>query len=259
MFKKRSLIALVSGTLLTSNIAYASFTDGLVGGVVGGVVGSVITNEVYHKKNKPQKRYRTVKKRHVAPAIRHNTSEMKIQKSLKALGFYRGQIDGEVNSYETRSAIRSMNMAYNLGNNASLSLNSKDALIYLGNLFTFDRILISNNNTRRAKGKKIQAALKIHGFYFDKIDGVIGAGTRRNILDYKRAKGLYGGANLGFEEEYQLISTAKQMNDKNIDTTINSLKGTHVKVLNNNVQPINNQQNRPVKEEYEKKEMTPAT
>ena len=155
-----------------------------------------------------------------------DTSEIKIQKSLKALGFYRGQIDGEVNSYETRSAIKAMNVAYELGNTASLAPSSRDALIYLGDLFMFDRILISQNNSRRAKAKKIQAALKIHGFYYDKIDGAIGAGTRRNIAEYKRAKGLSGGSSFDFEEEYQLISSAKQMNDKNIDGTIASLKGT---------------------------------
>jgi hypothetical protein len=230
MFKRKSLGLLLVGSLLTGNVAYASFGDAVVGGVVGGVVGSVITNEVYNKqrprrKTHRVKKYHKAKKRYVAPAPRIDTSEMKIQKSLKALGFYRGQIDGEVNSYETRSAIKSMNMAYELGNTASLSPSSRDALIYLGDLFMFDRILISKDSSRKAKAKKIQAALKIHGFYHDKIDGAIGAGTRRNISEYKRAKGLSGGSSFDFEEEYQLISSAKQMNDQNIDATIASLKG----------------------------------
>lgn len=258
MFKKNSLAVFVMGTLLTGNVAYASFGDALVGGVVGGVVGSVITNEVYHKKrvrrkvHRVKKKHHKSKKRYVAPIPRFDTPEMKIQKSLRALGFYRGQIDGEVNSYETRSAIKSMNMAYELGNTASLSPNSKDTLIYLGDLFMFDRILISKDNSQKGKAKKIQAALKIHGFYHDKIDGAIGVGTRRNIMEYKNAKGLSGGSSFDFEEEYQLISSAKQMNDQNIDSAITSLKGIQQQYQPRNTRILNTQsQSQVVQPEYQ--------
>ncbi len=246
MLKRNGLAVLLAGSLLTGNVAYASFGDAVVGGVVGGVVGSVITNEIYHKKRPKRKVHRAkkhhkAKKRYVAPAPRVDSPEMKIQRSLKSLGFYRGQIDGEVNSYETRSAIKAMNMAYELGNTASLAPASRDALIYLGDLFMFDRILISKDNSQRAKAKKIQAALKIHGFYHDKIDGAIGSGTRRNIAEYKRAKGLSGGTSFDFEEEYQLISSAKQMNDQNIDSTIASLKGTQQQYQPANTRILNTQ------------------
>jgi len=232
MLKKKSLVLVMILSLLSGNVAYASFSDAVVGGVVGGVVGSVITNEVYHKKRHRKKR--RVKKHHakkkhvaryVAPKPKMDTAEMKIQKTLAALGFYRGKIDGEVNSYETRSAIKAMNIAYELGDTASLAPRSRDALIYLGDLFTFDRILIAKDNGKRAKAKKIQASLKIHGYYHNKIDGAIGSGTRVNISEYKMAKGLSSGTSFDFEEEYQLISSAKQVNDKNMDDAIASLKG----------------------------------
>ncbi len=224
---RKTAIALLAGSVLGGNVAFASFGDAVVGGVVGGVVGSVITNEVYRNKRHKttRKRYtrkHTKKKRYVAPVM---TSEKKLQKALIALGFYHGNVDGEVNSYETRSAIKAMNNAYELGDTASLSPKAKDALIYLGDLFAFDRVLISKNNDRRSKGKKIQTALKIHGFYHDKVDGAVGAGTRRVIAEYKMAKGLSAGNRLDFEEEYQLISSAKKMNDRNIDETVASLKG----------------------------------
>jgi len=235
MLKRKSLGLFLVVSLLTGNVAQASFSDGLIGGVVGGVVGSVITNEVYHKKRHKKRRvkkHRAKKKhvkkhvkRYVAPKPKIVTPEMKIQKTLAALGFYRGNIDGEVNSYETRSAIKAMNIAYELGDTASLAPRSRDALIYLGDLFTFDRILIAKDNGKRAKAKKIQASLKIHGFYHNKIDGAIGSGTRMNISEYKMAKGLSGGTSFDFEEEYQLISSAKQVNDKNMDDAIASLKG----------------------------------
>ncbi len=228
MLKKRGIVVLVVGSLLTGNAVHASFGDAVVGGVVGGVVGSVITNEVYKNKRtqrRPAKRYKKrtkSKKRYVAPVM---TAEKKIQKALSALGFYHGKIDGEVNSYETRTAIKKMNKAYGIGDTASLSPKARDALIYLGDLFAFDRALISKDNSKRGKGKKIQTALKIHGFYHTKIDGAVGPGTRRAIAEYKAAKRLSYGDRLDFEEEYQLISSAKKLNDKNIDETIAALKG----------------------------------
>ncbi len=229
MRKIKSVAGLVMGSLLLGNVAHADFGDALVGGVVGGAVGSVITNEVY-KSNRsepaPARQHRSTKKRYVAPK---NTPEMKIQKALASLGFYRGKIDGEVNSFETRSAIKDMNVAYEIGNSSSLKPEAKDALIFLGTLFEFDRHLISRGTDKRSKGKKIQTALKIHGFYFAKIDGAVGSGTRRSITEYKGAKGLSYGSSLDFEEEYQLVSSAKQMNDKNIEDTIGTLKGLGVK------------------------------
>ncbi len=234
MIKVKNVSGLVMGMLLASSVAHADFADGLVGGLVGGAVGSVITNEVYNA-NKPapvaapaqsRQSHTTYQKRYVAP---QNTSEMKIQKALTSLGFYHGRIDGEVNSYETRSAIKEMNVAYEIGDTASLKPEAKDALIFLGTLFEFDRYLIARGTDSRTKGKKIQTALKIHGFYFTKIDGAVGSGTRRAIGDYKAAKGLSYGTALDFEEEYQLVNSAKEINDRSIEDTIGSLKALGTK------------------------------
>lgn len=232
MIKVKNVSALLMGTLLVGSVAHADFADGLVGGLVGGAVGSVITNEVYNA-NKPapapaQSRQSgtTNQKRYVAP---QNSSEMKIQKALASLGFYRGNIDGEINSFETRSAIKEMNIAYEIGNTASLKPEARDALIFLGTLFEFDRYLIARGTDSRTKGKKIQTALKIHGFYFAKIDGAVGPGTRQSIGEYKAAKGLSHGASLDFEEEYQLTSSAKEINDRSIEDTIGSLKALGAK------------------------------
>lgn len=233
MIKGRKIAGLVMGSLLIGNVAYADFGDAVVGGLVGGAVGSVITNEVYNSNRsnrqapaKQHYRSSSKKKSYAAP---RNTPEMKIQRALTSLGFYRGRIDGEVNSFETRSAIKQMNMAYEIGNSASLKPEARDALIFLGTLFEFDRNLIARGTDRRTKGRKIQTALKIHGFYFSKIDGVVGRGTRSAIAEYKAAKGLSYGSSLDFEEEYQLVSSAKKMNDKNIEDTIMTLKGMGTK------------------------------
>ena len=227
MVKMRSLSMILSGSLLVSGIAYADFGDALIGGVVGGAVGSVITNEVY-KSNEPQpqpqakqRTYKPAKKKSYAPKL---TDEKKIQKALSSLGFYRGRIDGEVNSYESRSAIKDMNIAYEISNSASLKPEAKDTLIFLGTLFDFDRYLIARNNDNRTKSKKIQVALKVHGYYHGKIDGAIGKGTRGSIAQYKDNNGMSHSSSLDFEEEYQLISSAKAKNDKNIEDAIASLR-----------------------------------
>ena len=227
MFKIKSLSIILSGSLLVSGIAYADFGDAVVGGVVGGAVGSVITNEVYNNNRQRSTRtYRSTKrvskkKRYVAPKM---TDEKRIQKALSSLGFYRGKIDGEVNSYETRSAIKDMNIAYEISSSASLKPEAKDSLIFLGTLFGFDRYLIARNSDQRTKNKKIQVALKLHGYYQGKIDGSIGKGTRGSIAQYKGNNGMSYSGSLDFEEEYQLISSAKAKNDKNIEDSIASLK-----------------------------------
>ena len=128
MKKVKQLSVIAASTLLIGNIAYADFGDAVVGGIVGGAVGSVITNEVYQsKKQSSQPQRQTVTKKYYAPAPQLN-DEKRIQTALSSLGFYRGRIDGQVNSYETRSAIKEMNMAYEISQSASLKPEAKDTI-----------------------------------------------------------------------------------------------------------------------------------
>jgi len=228
--RKTSTKLLIAATLISTQSVFADFADGLVGGLVGGAVGSVITNEVYNSNKKSsQPTYRPVHrksshKKHVRKSTIRISDEMKIQKALAGMGFYHGKIDGEVNSFETRTAIKELNTAYGIGNSAALKPEEKDTLIYLGTLFIFDRYLIARGSDNRTKGKRIQTALKVLGFYHGKIDGAIGPGTRSAIAEYNSAKGYGTSAALDFESEYQLITQAREANDKNINDAINSLK-----------------------------------
>ena len=229
---------LIIGLGLGSSAAYANFGDALVGGVVGGAVGSVVTNEIYRSNQPPPRssyrhhRKKSKKRHRSAPKI---TNEMKIQKALSSLGFYHGKIDGELNSYETRSAIKELNKTYRISSSASLKPEEKDTLIYLGTLFDFDRYLIAKGEDKHTRGKRIQAALKILGFYHSKIDGAVGGGTRRAITEYNNAYGLGYDNSLGYEGEYQLIKKAREMNDKNIDEALADLKkmGTPLPIQKN--------------------------
>jgi peptidoglycan hydrolase-like protein with peptidoglycan-binding domain len=202
----------------------ASFGDAVVGGVVGGVVGSVITNEIYHGGRRHSSRsHRSYRKKRRAPRA-VETDEMRIQRALKSLGYYRGPIDGQINSFESRTAIKEFNRAYEIGDNAYMSPQERDALIYLGTLLQLDRSLIAQGNDRRSRTRRVQAALKVLGFYTGRIDGSSGPMTRRAIAEYRRANGLPAGYRLGYEEEYRLVTTAKQSNDRNIEETLASLK-----------------------------------
>ena len=230
MVKIKKLCVVSVGLLTLGGFLQANMMDQLIYNVAGqatNAAGARLGDEIYYgsSKSAPQthhvKHKKHYKKRHV---VHVDTDEMKIQRALASLGFYRGRIDGAINSFETRSAIKDLNVAYGISSGASLLPQEKNSLIYLGTLFDFDRHLISRGNDRRSKGKKIQTALKIEGFYFSKIDGDVGPGTRRSIAEYKASKGQSYGNALDYEEEYQLVSTAKAMNDKNIEETIASLK-----------------------------------
>ena len=232
MFKVKKLFVVLVGVLVLGSFAHASMLEQLVYNVAGqatNAAGARLGDEIYYgssggsaSKAKPRKKKRRSAKRVTSEA--RMTDERRIQKALTGLGFYHGRIDGQVNSFETRSAIKDMNIAYGISNTSFLRPEVKDTLIFLGTLFIFDRHLIANNNGARAKNKKIQVALKIHGYYHGGIDGAIGRGTRGSIGEYKLDNGLSGGTSLDFEEEYQLISTAKEKNDRNLDDSINSLK-----------------------------------
>jgi len=226
--KKLGIIAIAGGLMAGGSFTpvYASFGDAVAGGIVGGVVGSVITNEIYHSGSRRSTTHRSTRRRrhYYAPARQVMTDEKRIQQALKNLGYYRGPIDGQINSFESRTAIKEFNRAYEISDSAYMSPQERDALIYLGTLLQFDRNLITQGNDSRSRTRRIQTALKVLGFYSGKIDGSNGPMTRRAIAEYKAANGMIAGYRLGYEEEYRLVETAKKSNDRNIEETIASLK-----------------------------------
>ena len=157
------------------------------------------------------------------------TDNKRIQKALRGLGFYYGRIDGAVNSYATRSAIKKMNINFGISDGSSLDSRTRNDLIFLGTQFILDENLTATESNTRTKHKRIQAALTVNGFYSGRIDGIKGRKTNRAISDYKRDRGLSYGTSLNYDDEYELISNAKQTNDANIENTIASLKGTTAK------------------------------
>ena len=187
----------------------------------------------YKRKSKRYKKKKSSKKKHsvtkkissdstatapltipVVPAI---SDEMKLQTSLLALGYYHGTIDGEVNSFETRKAIKTMNQAFGNGDTLFLDTQSKETLIYLADLYEFKKNLILNDTGENSRNIKLQTALKVLGFYHDEIDGLVGPGTRNSILQYKKANNMNKNDTLDFQEEHQLASKAADMTRQYIE------------------------------------------
>lgn len=172
-------------------------------------------------KSKRRKSSRNKKKSNIEKNI---TDEKKLQKSLVLLGFYHGAIDGEVNEFETRQAIRTMNQTYRNKDNSFLDSEVKNTLIYMADLYMYDRYLTSDKRDKKTKSIKLQTALKVFGFYSDEIDGLIKKETISSIIKYKKEKNLSEGKELDFEEKYQLISVAIELNQNNIKEAKESLK-----------------------------------
>ena len=173
-----------------------------------------------HKKVAHNKRKSTAKKAIVV------TDDMKIQKTLVALGFYGGEINGDLNTFEARKAVKKLNESFGIANGSSLDQKTKDQLLYLSNLYEMDKYLNTKESSKKAKGKQLQTALKIEEAYTGKIDGAVGNGTRKAIATYRIKKGMVPSASLSEEEKFELLSSAEELNKKNIKEALASLNIT---------------------------------
>jgi peptidoglycan hydrolase-like protein with peptidoglycan-binding domain len=237
------ILVLCSGVISANDIEI----DRSKGYVVARLVGYTVQDNYYprkryyKKKVYYKKRYypkkKVYRKKYTRPAAKRDTyryvptrtsNEKKIQMALSALGFYQGAIDGSLHSYETRMAIKKMNETYGIGSRTLLSADAKSTLIFLSTLFDFDKKLIAPDSGTYMKNKKVQAALKVLGFYHGRIDGSMGRNTRNATAEYKRSMGLSPSSYLSYEEERQLVDRAKKVNDKNIADAIESLKETAI-------------------------------
>jgi len=152
------------------------------------------------------------------------SDSQKIQKGLQELGFYKGVIDGELRSYQTRAALKKFYEEYGISASEMLEPEIKKQLIALGELFLFDRALIAASHTAEAQVVQLQTALKIHGYYHESIDGVIGQHTRDAIISYKKANMLDKSQYLDLESKYHLVKNAKSKNEQAIDRLIAAIK-----------------------------------
>ena len=178
-------------------------------------------------RKKAQTLKKTQKQKHVPkvlPLLKKYSSTQKIQRALQGLGLYQGTLDGELRSYETERALKKFYSRYEMAGGEVMEHTVKQALISLGELFLFDRALIDRSHTATSQIIQLQTALKIHGFYRDAIDGIMGSRTRKAIEAYQKANGAEEGLYLDLESKYTLVKTAKQKNAAAIDRVRSSFQ-----------------------------------
>lgn len=163
----------------------------------------------------------------VVPLLKTLSNAKKIQKALAGLGFYNAQIDGELNSYETHSAIRRLYERYEIYGDKELTIDLRRKLKNIGDLFLLDRALIAKNHTAASQIMQLQTALKIHGHYKGEIDGIMGGQTRQAIIDYNESNSYENSTHLNLESKYHLVKSAKMKNEKTIDLILSSFGQKH--------------------------------
>ena len=224
----KKVYVIVLGLMLTTQVVSARNNAALFGVAAAAIAGAAIlanSQSASRHHYAPRHHYTPRRKKHHAHHKTHVviSDEMKIQISLKNMDFYHGAIDGKINSYATRTAIKKMNKEYGLDNDTSLDQRTWDQLLYLSQLYQMDKDLFADGNSQITKGKRLQTALKVFGAYDGKVDGVVGSGTRRAIAVYKREKRLGASSHLTSNERYNLIDSAQKMNSQAIDEAIESL------------------------------------
>jgi peptidoglycan hydrolase-like protein with peptidoglycan-binding domain len=199
------------GALTPLHPAQAGSTGGaFVGGLVGGAIGSAIVNE--HYRSKETHSHPTYYKRTYqapapkAPAV--SSEGIKVQKALASLGVYSGPLDGNLDSYATRSAIMAYQQQHGLPQTGMLLPEVKSILSYHSELAELSGYVGYSGYDPRDRARRLQASLKVLGFYSGTIDGSLGGGSRTAISQYQQSNGLPASGALLAEQEDELASSA---------------------------------------------------
>jgi len=105
------------------------------------VAGGVVANSL-SKKSSSSIKYIDVKQK----------KDMKIQQALYGLGFYNSILDGNLNTMDSRLAIKELQKNYGLKVSGILSKNNSEHLLYLHELYS---ILIKIKNKNKSKRNQI--------------------------------------------------------------------------------------------------------
>ena len=160
------------------------------------------------KKKRYKKRYRRKSRKSKTVVL---SEQKKWQTALAHLGYYHGDINGNIHSFDTHNAIVKFQKAHQVPTTGSPSQELKDYLSYIYSISSISKYLYYEGEDKRSNGKKYQAALKVHGFYHSEIDGVMGSGTKESILAYKQKTGVNSqDSALSYEEKSMLVNSAKE-------------------------------------------------
>lgn len=235
----KKLSAAILSLMVMTQVVQARNNAALFGVAAAAIAGVALMANSHKTPRRHYSHHRRHKKKHHKKAPIIITDEMRIQRSLTYLEFYKGSIDGKLNSYASRKAIKKLNQQYGISQGTTLKSRTWDQLIYLSELFEMDKYLFEDATTKTSRGKQLQSALKAYGVYDDKIDGIVGSGTKRSIARYKEQQGLGRSAYLSSNERYNLIDSAQKMNADNINQAIKELSPASARVPRMRATPTN--------------------
>lgn len=216
-----SLTVVVAAAAIPQTALAGSGSNAFVGSLLGGALGSAISNSYYNNQRKQQqaqqrktykkKTYRKKKRRTkpAAPAI--STEGVKVQKALRSAGYYNGPFNGKLASYDTRAAIMQYQLRYGLNQTGVLSPDVKGVLLQQGDNAELSTHLSNAGYSQREKAKRLQAALKVQGFYTATIDGDFGPKSQAAMRLYQQTNGMTPSGALFPEQELDLVAASVQM------------------------------------------------
>lgn len=215
-----SLTVAVAAAAIPQTALAGSGSSAFVGSLLGGALGSALSNSYYNNQRRKQqaqqktykkKTYRKKKRRSkpAAPAV--STEGVKVQKALRSAGYYSGPLNGKLASYDTRAAIMQYQLRYGLNQTGVLSPDVKGVLLQLGDNAELSTHLANTGYSQREKAKRLQAALKVQGFYTATIDGDFGPKSQAAVRLYQQANGMTPSGALFPEQELDLVAASVQM------------------------------------------------
>ena len=211
-FSTALMIAVGSGSVTQTAVA-GDAGSAFVGGLLGGAAGSAATNIYFENKREKERaaaasssQPKTVYSS-AAPAA---SDGVQVQNALTSLGYYAGPLDGNLDSYESRSAVMSYQSQYGLPQTGLLQSDVKSILKYQGEVAELSGHLNYLGFEQLEKNKRLQSGLKVQGYYTAKVDGVVGRGTQNAVRLYQQANGLPITGVLTPDEEAELVSRSLQ-------------------------------------------------
>ena len=208
-----SLSAIVAAATIPVTVTAGSRSNPFLDDSVREYQGYSAGSRYYYKKRvkkskKRRKRAHRKNKRSTAPVVA--TENVRVQKELKTAGFYNGPLDGKLDSYESRVAVMQYQLSHGLPQTGELSPDLKGVLLQQGNIAELTEHLHNAGETQHDKGRRLQAALKVQGFYNATIDGDFGSKSQAAMRLYQQAKGMTPSGALLPEQEQELVAASIQ-------------------------------------------------
>ena len=208
-----SLTAIVAAAIIPDTVAAGSRSNPFLDDSIREFQGHSAGSSYYYKKRakkskKRRKRAYRKNKRSTAPAVA--TEDVRVQKELKKAGFYNAPLDGKLDSYESRVAVMQYQLSHGLPQTGELSPDLKGVLLQQGDIAELTEHLHNAGETQHDKGRRLQAALKVEGFYSSTIDGDFGSKSQAAMRLYQQAKGMTPSGALLPDQEQDLVAASKQ-------------------------------------------------